>query len=69
MRRVQWYKIFLFVKFCCDNGIKNKKLEDNFMKIKKILVSAISAALISTSVFFGRCSGKQINRYDLYGWI
>lgn len=51
MRRVQWYKIFLFVKFCCDNGIKNKKLEDNFMKIKKILVSAISAALISTSVF------------------
>lgn len=39
------------------------------MKIKKILVSAISAALISTSVFFGRCSGKQINRYDLYGWI
>ena len=51
MRRVEWYKIFLFVKFCCDNGIKNKKLEDNFMKIKKILVSAISAALISTSVF------------------
>lgn len=51
MRRVQWYKIFLFVKFCCDNGIKNKKLEGNFMKIKKILVSAISAALISTSVF------------------
>lgn len=39
------------------------------MKIKKILVSAISAALISTSVFSVGAVEKQINRYDLYGWI